>query len=58
MHEEVESVAGSERDEDTEGEDGESVHDVMNFTQRSRSVSPVRSRSPSISPARIAPEDI
>ena len=50
MHEDVESVAGSDRDEETEGEEGESVHDVMNFTQRSRSVSPVRSRSPSIPP--------
>ena len=58
VHEEVESAAGSEGDEDTEGEDEESVHDVMNFTQRSRSVSPVRSRSPSFFPARIAPEEI
>ena len=58
MHEKVESIAGSERDEDREGEDRETVHDVMNFTQRSRSVSPVRSRSPSIPPARTAPEEI
>ena len=50
MHEDVESVAGSVRDEETEEEEGDSVHDVMNFTQRSRSVSPVRSRAPSISP--------
>ena len=53
-----ESIAGSEHDEDTEVEHGESAHDVMNFTQRSRLVSHSRSCSPSISPARFAPEEI
>ena len=47
MHEDVEC------EEETELKEGESVHDTMNVTQRSRSVAVVRSRSPSISPSLV-----